>query len=82
MCERVIKESMEERCGGWEFPIPDDALTKLIERDADLDLYADLTFAGADVDGLTNFSPGGKPDVKITVAYRRSFGGTLAVRVR
>lgn len=65
MCERVIKEIMEERCGGWKFPIPNDALTKLIERDADLDLYADLTFAGADVDGLTNFFPGGKPDVKI-----------------
>lgn len=66
LCEQAIKEFMEERCGGLMLPIPTDALTKLIERDAeDLDLYADLSWAGPGTDGFTRFFHGRKPDVKI-----------------
>jgi hypothetical protein len=46
--------------------IPTEALTKLIERDAgDLDLYADLSQEGPEVQGLTEFFPNQKPNVKI-----------------
>src|SRR4051812_7822660 len=60
---------MQERSGGIVLPIPTDALTKLIERDAaDLDLYADLSSAGSagsDVEGVTTFIRGEKPRVHI-----------------
>ena len=66
LCERAIEEFMEERYGGLQLPIPTDALTKLIERDADnLDLYADLSSHGPGVDGATRFRPGLKPRVKV-----------------
>lgn len=68
-CESVITEFMEDRYGGLIIPIPTDALTKLIERDAaDLDLYADLSAEGAGVDGVTDFFPGEKPRVRIASA--------------
>ncbi len=39
---------------------------QLIERDAeDLDVYADLSIYGPDVEGVTEFKPGRKPAVKI-----------------
>src|SRR2546426_3507414 len=70
-CERIITEFMQERCGGFTLPIPTDVLTKLIERDAeDLDLYADLSTEGAEVQGVTDFIPGHKPRVRI--AYELS----------
>jgi hypothetical protein len=65
-CERIITKFMQERCGGLILPIPTDILTKLIERDAeDLDLYADLSAEGSDVQGVTDFYPGQKPRVRI-----------------
>lgn len=67
-CERIIASFMQERAGRLMFPIPTDVLTKLIERDADdLDLYADLSDEGSDVEGVTDFYPGGKPKVRISV---------------
>ena len=60
---------MEKRYGKLAFPIPTDALTKLIERDAgDLDLYADLSDEGSGVEGLTEFFPGELPHVRIASA--------------
>jgi len=57
---------MNESCGGFVLPIPTEALTKLIERDAaDLDLYADLSSEGTNVQGLTNFYPARRPQVRI-----------------
>jgi hypothetical protein len=65
-CERLITEFMRERYGDLVLPLPTDALTKLIERDAaDLDLYADLSAEGADVQGVTDFYPGQRPKVRI-----------------
>jgi hypothetical protein len=65
-CEQVITQFMQERCGGLALPIPTDVLTKLIERDTeDLDLYADLSSEGTDVQGVTDFIPGHKPCVRI-----------------
>jgi hypothetical protein len=65
-CELLITEFMRERYGQLILPLPTDALTKLIERDAaDLDLYADLSSEGPDVQGVTVFYPGRKPKVRI-----------------
>lgn len=66
LCERAIEEFMEERYGDVRLPVPTDALTKLIERDAeDLDLYADLSSHGPGVDGATQFRVGLKPRVRV-----------------
>lgn len=65
-CERIITEFMHEKCGGFALPIPTDVLTKLIERDAaSLDLYADMAEEGDDVEGVTDFIIGAKPQVRI-----------------
>ncbi len=65
-CEHIITSFMQEQHGRLILPIPTDDLTKLIERDAaDLDLYANLTDEGADVEGITYFPPGQKPTVRI-----------------
>jgi hypothetical protein len=49
------------------YPITTDDLSVLIEQHAaDLDLYADLTAEGADVEGVTDFSPGQRPRVRIS----------------
>jgi hypothetical protein len=72
-CERIIIQFMKESCGGFVLPIPTEALTKLIERDAaDLDLYADLTSEGPDVHGLTNFYPARRPEVRIAAELSES----------
>ncbi len=66
-CERVVFEFLRAKFGDVRFPIPTDALSILIERDADeLDMYADLSGLGADVEGVTEFVPGQKPRVKIS----------------
>jgi hypothetical protein len=66
-CEGIITQFMRERYAGLCFPIPTEALTLLIERDAaDLDLYADLSGEGDDVEGVTEFIPNQKPKVRIS----------------
>ena len=68
-CERAIADFMKDFCGGFTLPIPTDALTKLIERDAaDLDLYADLSVEGSEVEGVTDFYPGKRPRVRIAAS--------------
>jgi hypothetical protein len=65
-CEHIITSFMQEQHSDLILPIPIDDLTKLIERDADdLDLYADLSDEGPDVEGITYFRPGQKPTVRI-----------------
>lgn len=66
-CESIITRFLTDRYGAVNFPVLTEDLTRLIERDAeDLDLYADLTPWGADVEGLTEFQLGRKPRVKIS----------------
>lgn len=49
------------------YPIDTEDLKKLIERDAeDLDVYADLSVYGVEVEGVTEFRPGRRPSVKIS----------------
>jgi hypothetical protein len=65
-CDSIISVFLRKRYGDIILPIPTDALTKLIEQDADdLDLYADLSEEGLDVEGVTDFFVGQKPKVRI-----------------
>lgn len=65
-CETVITEFIQTRRGKVEYPLTTDDLTVLIESmTQDLDLYADLTSEGADVEGVTDFVPGSRPRVRI-----------------
>lgn len=66
-CEKIIYDLMNSKFGGVRFPIPTDALTVLIERDAEsLDIYADLSGLGDAVEGVTDFFPGKRPRVRIS----------------
>ncbi|HZM04971.1 MAG TPA: hypothetical protein VFC44_18375 [Candidatus Saccharimonadales bacterium] len=66
-CEGIITEFLKTKHGDVRFPITTDDLTCLIERDAaDLDLYADLSEEGAEVQGVTDFFPKRKPRVRIS----------------
>ena len=66
-CEHIISTFLKDSHGAAQFPVSTDDLTRLIERDTeDLDLYADLSHYGADVEGLAEFHIGRKPSVKIS----------------
>lgn len=66
-CENLINAFLKDRYGEARFPVSTDDLTCLIERDTeDLDLYADLSSYGPEVEGLTAFHIGHKPSVKIS----------------
>lgn len=66
-CERIVFEFLRSRTGEVNFPIPTDLLSVLVEQESgDLDMYADLSHLGPDVEGVTEFVPGQKPRVKIS----------------
>lgn len=66
-CEQIITQFLRDLHTKADFPVTTDDLTKLIERDAeDLDLYADLSDLGPDVEGVTEFRPGRRPRVRIS----------------
>jgi len=65
-CESLICGFLKGKYGSAIFPVSTDDLATLIEQEAeDLDLYADLSMYGENVEGVTIFIPGGKPEVKI-----------------
>lgn len=65
-CETIICNFLKKKYGTATFPVVTDDLCTLIESEAeDLDLYADLSIYGDNVEGVTIFAPGGKPKVKI-----------------
>lgn len=65
-CESIISEFLKELHGDALYPVETEDLKSLIERDAeDLDIYADLSIYGAEVEGVTEFRRGRKPSVKI-----------------
>lgn len=66
LCEARIVEFLERR-GSVRFPISTDALTVLVEESTcDLDVYADLSTLGAEIQGVTDFVPGGRPRIRIS----------------
>src|SRR5271165_5149318 len=67
-CEEVMVPFLEGRYGQVPIRLPTDALTVLIEREAEeLDLHADLIADNNDeeIHGVTWFFPGAKPKVQI-----------------
>ena len=73
VCERVVNALLTDRHGRVQWPVTTEDLTCLLEREvADLDLYADLSDEGADVEGVTEFRPGQKPRVRISAALASS----------
>lgn len=64
-CERIVTAFLRER-GRLAWPVSTDDLTKLLEQNvSDLDLYADLSDLGNNFEGVTDFSPGQLPRVRI-----------------
>ena len=68
-CERIIKAFLKDLHGEIKYPVQTEDLKKLVERDADdLDVYADLTIYGPEVEGVTEFRPGKRPRVRVSAA--------------
>jgi hypothetical protein len=66
-CERLITEFLRARHGTVAFPVITDDLSVLVEQaGAVLDMYADLSVHGGDIDGFTDFVPGCEPLVRIS----------------
>jgi hypothetical protein len=75
-CEEIMVPFLEKRYGQAPVRVPTDALTVLIERDAEeLDLHADLIADNdhEEIHGVTWFFPGAKPTVQINRKLRREF---------
>ncbi len=65
-CESLITGFLKNLHGEARYPVDTEDLKTLIERDAEtLDIYADLSVYGSEVEGVTEFHPGRKPSVKI-----------------
>ena len=66
MCEQTITGLLRQRYGFDRVPVPTEAITVLIERDAaELDVATDLSDEVYDGFGVTLFYVGRKPTVKI-----------------
>src|ERR1051326_5933814 len=66
-CETRISTFLRQRHGTVEYPISTDDITVLIEGlVTDLDLYADLAAEEGEVEGVTDFFPGHRPNVRIS----------------
>jgi hypothetical protein len=65
-CESLVSRFLRDRHGAVNYPISTDDLIVLLESEAaDLDIYADLSAEGPDVEGATYFTIGRRPAVKI-----------------
>ncbi len=65
-CERIVVAHLNTVYGAVTYPLTTNDLTIIVESlTSNLDLYADLTEDGPDVEGVTNFKPGRKPEVGI-----------------
>lgn len=64
-CETVVSDFLIETRGEVRYPLSTDDLTLLVEKYCSLDLYADLTTSGDDVEGKTTFKNGSRPKVQI-----------------
>ena len=72
-CERIIRAFLQQKYGKAEFPVKTDDLTVLIEQKADLDSYADLSEEEGEVEGVTEFTRGKRPVVRISNALQASY---------
>lgn len=66
-CEVIVRRLLQDKVGRVRFPLTTDELFVLVEQNvSDLDVYADLTDDGFDVEGVTNFAVGRRPEIKIS----------------
>jgi Zn-dependent peptidase ImmA (M78 family) len=66
-CERLVSSFLKAHTGKVEYPITTDDLTVLIEQHVKyLDVYADLSPDGSDVEGVTRFAVREKPVIEIS----------------
>jgi len=72
-CELIIRTFLQQKYGRIDFPVKTDDLTILIEQKADLDSYADLSKEEGDVQGVTEFTPGSRPMVRIANALQAPY---------
>lgn len=80
-CETVITDFLRSLHSEVRYPVTTEDLKKLIERDAEyLDVYADLSTYGANVEGLTEFKHGRKPCVLISASLTEA--GHMENRLR
>ncbi len=65
-CEEMVAKFMKGKGGSLSYPISTDDLAVMVEREvADLDVYANLSAEGHDVEGVTEFRRGSKPSVRV-----------------
>lgn len=65
-CEKIVSSFLVKRHQKIQYPISNDDLTVLLEGvTEDLDLYADLSAEGKEVEGVTDFFLTGRPKVRI-----------------
>lgn len=80
-CERLVTEYLVDKYGRVQWAITTDDLTVLVEQHVDkLDLYADLTEEGPDIEGVTDFLPGRRPRVRISGTLSASGGSQNRLR--
>ena len=66
-CEAIVGSFLRSRYGEARYPISTDDLTVLVERHtSSLDLYADLSAHGEDVEGMTEFFADELPAVAVS----------------
>ena len=72
-CEELISEFLARHRGRVEWPVRTDDLVTLLEEHVEsVDLFADLTSLGAEVEGVTDFFPGNRPQVRIAATLSAS----------
>ena len=65
-CEDIVSRFLKSKEGPPSYPISTDDLTVMIEQGVStLDLYANLSAEGPDIEGLSEFRRGSKPSVRI-----------------
>jgi len=80
-CEHIVAAFLRRKYGVIRFPISTDDLTVMLEKEtSDLDLFADLSRDGDDIEGVTDFFPQKKPAVRI--ARELSLDSTMSQRLR
>lgn len=74
ICENIIISFLQNRYNKVTYPVSTNDLTILLEQHtSDLDLYADLSGIGTDVEGVTDFIAGQKPSVRISENLQASY---------
>ncbi|HSZ16712.1 MAG TPA: hypothetical protein VK764_06400 [Terracidiphilus sp.] len=74
-CETILSEYLQKKYSDVSFPVKTDDLLSLLQRDTRrLDLNADFTTEGGQIEGLIEFRRGQKPVVRIAAQLRKNPG--------